>query len=380
MATQVQLRGGTTSEHSSFTGAAREVTVDTDKDVVVVHDGSTAGGIPLAKEASVLPLAGGALTGAVTTTSTFDGRNVSVDGGKLDAIEASADVTDTTNVTAAGALMDSEVTNLAQVKAFDTTDYATSTQGTTADNALPKAGGTMTGALTVPEIAVSGTVDGVDVSSIPSDITGISYQSANINVFPNQNLDLTGAGSGYKGNYSGMSGWALNSNHQWDFQILFTSPNAVTAANRTQEDRDLWEDGFGRGAPTHYSPSGLKVIRVSMKKLNANNNWTMFPSTLSMGSSSPWTVSCLHRYVSGTAIAGGGWKTGETTGTWQRNVYYNTTTSAGAYWHLHPSWAGATGDEAVFDLCTFVVLSGKVPPERIGHHAMHPYGSSPWVY
>ncbi|MBT8006878.1 MAG: hypothetical protein HN602_05590, partial [Gammaproteobacteria bacterium] len=51
----------------------------------------------------------------------------------LDAIEASADVTDTANVTASGALMDSEVTNLAQVKAFDTTDYATSTQGTTAD-------------------------------------------------------------------------------------------------------------------------------------------------------------------------------------------------------------------------------------------------------
>ena len=64
---------------------------------------------------------------------------------KLSGIETSADVTDVTNVTAAGALMDSEVTNLAQVKAFDTTDYATSTQGTTADNALPLAGGTMTG-------------------------------------------------------------------------------------------------------------------------------------------------------------------------------------------------------------------------------------------
>ena len=43
---------------------------------------------------------------------------------KLDAIEASADVTDAANVEAAGALMDSEVTNLAQVKAFDSTDYA----------------------------------------------------------------------------------------------------------------------------------------------------------------------------------------------------------------------------------------------------------------
>jgi hypothetical protein len=39
-------------------------------------------------------------------------------------VEDDADVTDATNVTAAGALMDSEVTNLAQVKAFDSTDYA----------------------------------------------------------------------------------------------------------------------------------------------------------------------------------------------------------------------------------------------------------------
>ena len=55
---------------------------------------------------------------------------------KLDGIEASADVTDTVNVTAAGALMDSEVTNLAQVKAFDSADYATAAQGSTADSAL----------------------------------------------------------------------------------------------------------------------------------------------------------------------------------------------------------------------------------------------------
>jgi len=55
---------------------------------------------------------------------------------KLDGIEAGADVTDTANVTAAGALMDSEVTNLAQVKAFDSADYATAAQGTLADSAL----------------------------------------------------------------------------------------------------------------------------------------------------------------------------------------------------------------------------------------------------
>jgi len=55
---------------------------------------------------------------------------------KLDGIEASADVTDTSNVTAAGALMDSEVTNLAQVKAFNSADYATAAQGVKADSAL----------------------------------------------------------------------------------------------------------------------------------------------------------------------------------------------------------------------------------------------------
>ena len=41
------------------------------------------------------------------------------DHSKLDAIEASADQTDTANVTAAGALMDSELTNLAAVKAIN---------------------------------------------------------------------------------------------------------------------------------------------------------------------------------------------------------------------------------------------------------------------
>ena len=62
--------------------------------------------------------------------------------------------TDTANVTAAGALMDSEVTNLAQVKAFDSSDYATAAQGTKADNAMPKAGGTFTGDVTFDGDAV----------------------------------------------------------------------------------------------------------------------------------------------------------------------------------------------------------------------------------
>jgi len=72
-----QRRRGTTSAHTSFTGLAGELTVDTDKKVVVVHDGSTAGGVPLAKQRPTLATTSGttytlALTDAdnvVTTTS-----------------------------------------------------------------------------------------------------------------------------------------------------------------------------------------------------------------------------------------------------------------------------------------------------------------------
>lgn len=48
MSKRIQLRRGTTAENNAFTGAVGEVTVDTDKNTVVVHDGVTAGGTPLA--------------------------------------------------------------------------------------------------------------------------------------------------------------------------------------------------------------------------------------------------------------------------------------------------------------------------------------------
>ena len=134
---------------------------------------------------NALPKSGGAMTGAITTNSTFDGRDVATDGTKLDGIETGADVTDTTNVTAAGALMDSEVTNLAQVKAFDSSDYATAAQGTTADNALPKAGGALTGPVTTTstfdgrDVATDGTkLDGIEASADVTDTANVTAAGA----------------------------------------------------------------------------------------------------------------------------------------------------------------------------------------------------------
>jgi len=53
MATQIQLRRGTSAETAAFTGADGEVTVNTTTDTVVVHDGSTVGGYPLLRADSV---------------------------------------------------------------------------------------------------------------------------------------------------------------------------------------------------------------------------------------------------------------------------------------------------------------------------------------
>ena len=158
--------------------------------------------IVLANETTTLALSGGAMTGAITTNSTFDGRDVATDGSKLDGIESGADQTDTANVTAAGALMDSEVD--ADIKTLslpanttisaygktlvDDADaaaarstlglgtaattaasaYATAAQGATADAALPKAGGAMTGAITT-----NSTFDGRDVATDGSKLDGI---------------------------------------------------------------------------------------------------------------------------------------------------------------------------------------------------------------
>ena len=126
-------------------------------------------------------------SGNISIPGTIDGRDLATDGTKLDGIEASADVTDTANVTAAGALMDSEVTNLAQVKAFDSSDYATAAQGTTADAALPKAGGQMTGNIT---FSGSQTVDGRDLSADGTKLDGIE---ASADVTDTANVTAAGA-------------------------------------------------------------------------------------------------------------------------------------------------------------------------------------------
>jgi hypothetical protein len=187
--------------------------------------------------------------GSITLGGTVDGRNVSTDGDKLDLIEAnatadqtgaeiksayesvadtnaftdaektklsnieaSADVTDTVNVTAAGALMDSEVTNLAQVKAFDSSDYATAAQGSTADSALqnlvedtsPQLGGQLDGQnnaiVSVSSLATSGNIQAStgNITTVTGSIvtTGGNIQATSGNITAGGNIVVGGTVDG----------------------------------------------------------------------------------------------------------------------------------------------------------------------------------------
>ncbi len=91
MAKLLKLRRGSTSQHSSFAGAEGECTVDTDKDTLVIHDGSTNGGFPVLRAeggaqniSTSGTLASGAqtvtgnvgVTGNITVSGTVDGVDV----------------------------------------------------------------------------------------------------------------------------------------------------------------------------------------------------------------------------------------------------------------------------------------------------------------
>lgn len=67
-----QRRRGTTAAHTSFTGLAGELTVDTTKNTVVVHNGSTAGGFPLSKQRATT----GTTSGTTYTLALADANNI----------------------------------------------------------------------------------------------------------------------------------------------------------------------------------------------------------------------------------------------------------------------------------------------------------------
>ncbi len=153
-----------TIRQSNATSAIIYADADGDLEELTVGSGLTLTG-------STLAASGGGGSGTVTSVAVSGSDGIQVDSGSpittngtialgVDKntllshinVDDGANVTNATTVTAAGALMDSEVTNLAQVKAFDSADYATAAQNgtvTSVATTAPITGGTITSTGTV---------------------------------------------------------------------------------------------------------------------------------------------------------------------------------------------------------------------------------------
>ncbi len=190
---------------------------------------------------------------------------------KLTGIETNADVTDTANVTAAGALMDSEITNLAQVKAFDSSDYATAAQGTLATNALPKSGGAMTGAITTNstfdgrDVSVDGAkLDGIEAGATAdqtaSEIRTLVESATDSNVFTDaDHTKLNGIATGA----------TAYSNSDVDTHLNTSTASASEVLSWTGSDYDWVAQSSGGGADLYAANESSPAAQPSATGTNA---------------------------------------------------------------------------------------------------------------
>jgi hypothetical protein len=160
----------------------------------------------------------------------------------LPSYTTNTNTTTTSDVTSAGALMDSEVTNLADVKSFDTSDYATSAQGTKADAALPKGGGAMTGAITT-----NSTFDGRDVATDGTKLDGIE-SNATADQTAAQIRTLVGTGNSNFVPSAGTAGHFLK--HDGTFGIPSYTTNTDTNTQLSQEQVEDFVGGMLDGTET----------------------------------------------------------------------------------------------------------------------------------
>ena len=110
-----------------------------------------------ANDALQLNLSGGAMTGAITTNSTFDGRDVAADG-----------VLATNAMPKSGGAFTGAVTTNSTIDGRDV-----AADGVLATNALPKSGGALTGAVTT-----NSTFDGVDIATRDGVLTSTTATAA----------------------------------------------------------------------------------------------------------------------------------------------------------------------------------------------------------
>jgi len=310
MAKLLKLRRGTTSQHSSFTGAEGEVTVDTDKETVVVHDGSTAGGHPLALESANLSLidednmstnsatrppsqqsvkayvdaadalkanlAAPALTGTATAVNLTISGNLTVNGTTTTVATTNTTVTDNllelnsgagSNANDSGILIERGSTGDNAIIAWDESAdkfvVGTTTATNDATGNITIATGTLVANVEGNVTATTVTDGKGNVRSIPSNAQGGAYVGV--------------AADAGKAIYISTGGVTLNNS-------VFSAGDAVTIINNSGSDQTITQ---GSGVTLHNSADA------------ATGNRTL----AGRGMATVWFASASVAYISGAGLS-----------------------------------------------------------------------------
>ena len=220
MSTQVQIRKGNTIQTAAFTGAIAEITVDTDKKTLVVHDGVTAGGIPLARESSLS-------ANAIFSQAAFNAANSAA------TLSAATDLTQNNSITAAFLAANSAATLSDATDATQNTNITLVTNTATAAfihaNASFAFANTISGGAAIDNVARSLANSAVTLS----DATDLTQNNSIAAAFTQANTGVTNAAAA--SSYANAAFLAANSAATLSSATDATQNTNITNAQNTAD-------------------------------------------------------------------------------------------------------------------------------------------------
>jgi hypothetical protein len=243
-----------TAQDLDVTDGSSSIDIDLNSEVLGILGGtgvtSTASGtgVTLSIDSTVATLTGSqtltnktltapVISGNLTTNGLLDGRDVATDGSKLDGIEVNADVTDAANVTAAGALMDSELTSIASVKALN--------QGVATTNSPTFAGITTSGTTNTANLTVSG-AQGSDGQVLTSTGSGVAWETVQATISVPSDGSVTSAK--LSGALTTPSSLTLGGNLDVSSHDIVTTSNGAIELDPNGSGKVVFKGNATRGA------------------------------------------------------------------------------------------------------------------------------------